>query len=133
MSLSVFLAKAIGLYYVLISLAFLVNKTRLRALMIETINTPASLLLSGFIALIIGIMLVVSHRLGVGDWHVLLTIVGWLALLKGLTLMFCPQVLVTLSLKWMQNEVAYTLTFLLTLFLGIVLLYFGTTQGSGIE
>lgn len=129
MSLSIFLAKAIGLYYVLLSLAFLVNKTRLRALMMETMNAPASMFLSGFIALIIGIMMVVSHNLWVEDWRVLLTIIGWLALLKGLTLIFYPQGLMKLSLKWMQNEAAYTFTFLLTLFLGGALLYFGNTQG----
>lgn len=101
--------------------------------MIETMNHPASLVLSGFIALIVGIMLVVSHNLWVEDWRVLLTIIGWMALFKGLVIIFFPHLLVNLSLKWMQNEVAYTLTFLFTLFLGVVLLYFGVMQGSGVE
>ncbi|MBI2707201.1 MAG: hypothetical protein HYX35_02655 [Proteobacteria bacterium] len=128
MDISIFLAKAIGIYYVFVSLAFLINKRKLRALIINTMNSPAYLLLSGFIALIIGILLTVSHNLWVEDWRVVITIIGWLALLKGMTIILFPQFLVTLSTKWMQNERAYYTTFLFVLFMGIILLYFGYTQ-----
>lgn len=125
MALSIFLAKAIGIYYIIVSLAFLINKTRLRGLIIDTMNNAAFLLLSGFMALIIGILLVVSHNLWVKDWRVIITIIGWLALLKGITIIFSPASLVNLSNKWMQNEAAYYPTFLFVLLIGILLLYFG--------
>lgn len=126
---SLFLAKAIGIYYVIVSIAFLLNKARLRALMIETMNNSAYLLLSGFIALIVGILLVVSHNLWVADWRVvIITIIGWLALLKGLTIIVFPNFLIKLSTRLMQNEVAYTITFLLVLLIGVILLYFGDTH-----
>lgn len=128
MDLSIFLAKAIGLYYVFVSIAFLIQKTRLRGLIIDTLNSPAYLLLSGFIALIIGILLVVSHNLWVEDWRVIITIIGWLALLKGMTIILFPQFLVNMSIKWMQNDMAYTLTFLFVLFMGALLLYFGNAH-----
>ena len=129
MDLSIFLAKAIGIYYIFVSIAFLINKIRLRGLIIETMNNPAFLLLSGFIALIIGILLVVGHNLWVEDWRVIITIIGWLALIKGMTIILFPQFLVNLSIKWMQNDAAYTITFLFVLLMGALLLYFGNVHG----
>lgn len=130
MDLSIFLAKVIGLYYVIISLSFLLNKIRLRALIIDMMNNPTSLLLSGFIALIIGILLVVSHNLWVEDWRVIITVIGWLALLKGITIIFFPTFLFNLSAKWMLNEAAYTIIFLFVLLMGILLLYFGYVHST---
>lgn len=129
MALSIFLAKAIGIYYIVVSIAFLINKTRLRGLIIDTMNNPAFLFLSGFMALIIGILLVVSHNLWVEDWRVIITIIGWLALLKGITIIFFPAPLIKLSKKWMQNDAAYYPTFLFVLLLGVLLLYFGYLHG----
>lgn len=125
MELSLFLAKAIGLYYIIVSIAYLFNKTRLRALTLGILNNPPYLMLSGFIALIIGILLVVTHNLWVWDWRVIITIIGWLAFLKGISILFIPEFMIDLSRKWMENNMAYYITFLIVLIIGIILFAYG--------
>jgi biotin transporter BioY len=125
MNLSVFLAKSIGFYYVFISFAFVINKIRLKPIMRDIINNPSLILLSGFIALILGILMVVSHSVWVKDWRVIITIASWLVLMKGMTIMLFPESLVSMSLKWMQNNVAYYAAFLFVFLLGVILLCFG--------
>lgn len=125
MNTSIFLAKALGLYYVFISLAFIINKKTLKPAIFDMINNMTIMIFSSFITLIIGILLIVSHNIWVEDWRLIITLIGWLALTKGLILMLFPDFLGALSRRWIENTTAYYGTFIFTLLLGLVLLYFG--------
>ena len=125
MNISIFLAKALGLYLIFISIAYILNKKRFKPLLLNMMNNPELMLISGFIPLIIGILIVVSHNMWVKDWRVIITIVGWLALIKGINIILFPEFLVKMSIKWIHNNTAYYITFFFTLLMGVVLLYFG--------
>ena len=43
--------------------------------------------------LICGLLIIVGHNIWVADWHVIVTIVGWLTVLKGVIVLMFPQVL----------------------------------------
>jgi hypothetical protein len=122
---SLFLAKALGIYFIVISVAYIANKNTFIPLVIDMTHNPGLLLLSGVIALIIGILFVVSHNIWVKDWRLIITISGWMALLKGINIIIFPHFLINLSLNWIQNDTAYYITFFLTFIFGSILLYFG--------
>ncbi len=42
----------------------------------------------GFVALIMGLLIVVSHNIWALDWPVAVTLIGWLVVLKGLVIIF---------------------------------------------
>ncbi|OJW52658.1 MAG: hypothetical protein BGO67_09325 [Alphaproteobacteria bacterium 41-28] len=125
MELSIFLAKAIGLYYVIISLGMILNGGRIKALLMEIMNNSALLFITGFFALILGILLVTSHNIWVADWRVLITLLGWGALLKGIMLVTLPQLMIEASKKWVQNTISYYITMCVVFLIGIFLLYHG--------
>lgn len=125
MNVSIFLAKAIGLYMLFISITYLVNKKRFKNLLMNMMNNAELMLITGFIALILGILIVVSHNIWVKDWRIIITIVGWMALMKGVNIILFPEFLINFSKKWIQNNVAYYSTFILTFLIGAVLLYYG--------
>jgi len=56
----------------------------------QVARDPALILLSGILLLVAGIAIVRAHNVWSGGWPVLVTIVGWLALLGGLARMFFP-------------------------------------------
>ncbi len=102
MELSIFLAKVLGLYLVIVPLAVLVNRKRLPRL-VEEFSTNIGLnILASIFALVLGLLLVVSHNIWTADWRVIITILGWLTLAKGVVrLFFLEQVqkLSRISLK----------------------------------
>jgi len=51
---------------------------------------PTLVYLNGTLLLIGGLALVRAHNLWVADWRVLVTLVGWVALVAGLYRMFMP-------------------------------------------
>jgi len=102
MELSIFLAKVLGLYLVIVSLAVLVNRKRLPRL-VEEFSTNIGLnFLASIFALVLGLLLVVSHNIWTADWRVIITILGWLTLAKGVVRFFFleqVQKLARISLK----------------------------------
>ena len=129
MDLSIFLSKALGIYLMVISVAFIMQERRLKSLILNMMHDSALMFVSGFMALIMGILLIVSHNMWVKDWRVIITIIGWAAFLKGLNIILFPEFLVNLSIKWVQNKVAYYATFFFTFLIGALLIYFGYGKG----
>ena len=123
MELSIFLAKVLGLYLVIVPLAVLVNRKHLPRL-VEEFSTNVGLnILASIFALVLGLLLVVSHNVWTADWRVLVTILGWLTLAKGVVrLLFLErmQKLSALSLKpW------WAVVLVLFVLVGLYLSYVG--------
>lgn len=53
---------------------------------------PMTPLLSGLYATLMGLFVVLCHNLWVADLRVLVTILGWMALLSGIMLLLIPEV-----------------------------------------
>ena len=123
MELSIFLAKVLGLYLVIVPLAVLVNRKHLPRL-VEEFSTNVGLnILASIFALVLGLLLVVSHNVWTADWRVLVTILGWLTLAKGVVrLLFLErmQKLSALSLKKPWWAVVLVLFVLVGLYLSYV-------------
>jgi len=130
MDISIFLAKSIGLYLVIISVGMILNGNKLKPAIREILKNPALVLFSGILALIIGILMIVAHNIWVKDWRVIITVLGWLTLIKGASRLFFPDYVINATTKWVEHKVAYYVTMFLTLLLGFILLYFGYFQGS---
>ena len=80
MELSVFLAKVLGLYLVIVAPAALLNRKHFPRLIKEFSDSLAMVVLSGFVALVLGLLLVVSHNVWTADWRVIITLLGWVTL-----------------------------------------------------
>ena len=123
MELSIFLAKVLGLYLVIVPVVVLVNRKHLPRL-VEEFSTNLGLnILASVFALVLGLLLVVSHNIWSRDWRVLITVLAWLTLAKGVVrLLFLEQMqkLAALSLKpW------WGAALVLCLLVGLYLSYVG--------
>ena len=125
MNLSIFLAQALGLYLIFLSIAYILNRKRFKPLLVDMMNNPGLMFVVGVIALIMGILMVVSHNIWVKDWRIIITIIAWMALFKGINIIFFPNFLNKISKKWIYNNNLYYITFFFTILMGAVLLYFG--------
>ena len=124
MDLSLFLAQVFGLYFVIAGVAMLVRPNAISTL-IETLGTRSSIYLTGFFALMLGIPLVLIHNIWDGSWRVIITIMAWLALLKGVARIFFPDMVVGWAQGLARNPGMVKLMVWIMVVLGFYLLYIG--------
>jgi len=121
---SLFLAKVVGLYLLIISIALLNNRANFMRMVDDLVSSPGVTAVSGIVALILGILMVVVHNIWVWDWRVVLTLLAWITLLKGVLRLFVPDSIERMA-KWYHNRAFYYGTGILTLLLGVFLCYHG--------
>ena len=126
MEVSIFLAKVIGLYYVIVFVAVMVNRKNLPRLAAGFSENLALGYLAGFLAVVVGLLIVVSHNVWVADWRAIITVVGWLALLKGIVLMISPGSAGRHG-KLLRSPMIFVL-YGVVLVLGVYLAYVGFTS-----
>lgn len=121
MDTSKFLSKVIGLYFIIISTAMFVNMHHFVANVKLLTHYPSLMFVTGFMTLILGLVMVVSHNIWKWNWQVVITIIAWVVLLKGLSILFLPQEMDKVSISFVEHEkfayVAAALDFVLGLFL----------------
>lgn len=124
-SRTAFLSKLVGLYVVVIAIAVVVNKQMMVATVTGLFQDPAVVVISGVMALGIGLAIVLGHNVWSGTAAIIVTIIGWLSLLKGLALLLLPanvQAAYFLAVHYNQYFYAYAAV---TLVVGIYLTYEG--------
>ena len=124
MNASNYLAELWGITIVVVSLALLIKPKRLEKLFREVEN-EATMFFWGTFSLVVGIAMVLAHNLWVRDWRVIITILGWLSLIKGLDVLFLPE---RMRKRWakMENR-QWRPIFVFLLFIGLVITYLGFT------
>lgn len=124
MCISVFYAQVIGLWLFLVALAMIVHHGRFRKTVSETLNNASLMTFTGFIALGLGLLIVVSHNIWVSDWPVVVTIFGWVLIFQGIMRIFWPESFARM-MKDMLAKSGYTVMSWVWLIVGIYLLWAG--------
>jgi hypothetical protein len=125
MQTSVFLAKLIGPILVLAGAALLVNRKLMDAIARELLSGPLLLPLLGLLDFAAGLAIVLTHNVWVADWRVIITILGWLLMVRGAVRLLITDQARAFGSKLLKNKNAVTIALAVTLGLGLVLSYFG--------
>lgn len=122
---SKFLSKVIGIYLMIISAAMLFNMPLFLSEVNLLLQNASMMFVAGFFTIIIGVLLVVSHNVWQWNWKVMITLISWLVLLKGVSLIFYPQLIDRISIHFANNmTVAYIVAGLYFIF-GIIFCILG--------
>ena len=88
---TVFLGKLLGLYLVAISVGMLANRRKTMATINEMARSGPWMLFSGMVATTAGLAVALGHQVWTGGaLPVVVTVMGWAALLKGVMLLLVP-------------------------------------------
>ena len=123
MEVSFFLAKIFGVYLIISALAVMVNKDRYKDAYKELKRDKLQTHVMGSLALVIGLLVVGFHNVWVG-WPILITIIGWSAILKGSMILIAPDLMIKFS-KDMGWDDSMNLYGFAGLIIGAFLLYIG--------
>jgi vacuolar-type H+-ATPase subunit I/STV1 len=131
-SRTVFLSRLIGLYCILIALCMMTRGQATVETVTALLQNPAMTLILGVITLAAGLAMVLVHNIWSGNaLAVVVTLVGWMALIKSLFFLFLPpetEAAVFLGrLHYQQLFYLYAAT---SLVLGVYLTYGGFRSKS---
>ena len=117
MELSIIIAKIIGIIYCSFGIGLLLNGEFYKREIPKMVENTSFLLLGGFIAIIFGVFMIQYHNIWEANWTLLITIIGWIALIKGVSLLAFPTFTGGTFIKFFSK--------VNTTYLGVFLLLFG--------
>ena len=94
MELSYFLAQLFGLTLAIYAVAMMQQPRLIRSMMKELGESAMVTTVFSFIAIMGGLAVVLTHNVWMLGWPVIITIFGWASLLKGITFLMAPKMLV---------------------------------------
>lgn len=118
MDISIFLAEFWGWYLLIFFVILSFNPRRIRQIF-EDLNDQKFTIMAAFLAIIVGLLNILAHNVWEADWRLIVTLIGWLALLLGLSLFAFPK----MAGRWLDYinmklvQVLYVLLFLIGIFL----------------
>jgi hypothetical protein len=128
---TVFLSKLVGLYCLLLGLSMLVHKDATVAAVNSLLANPGVLLLGGLMGITIGLAIVLGHNVWSGGAPaIIVTLFGWIALIKGVIVLFLPPQAAAGYLAALHYEQLLYLYSALMVILGAYLTYAGFKSGS---
>jgi hypothetical protein len=127
-----FLSKLVGLYCILVPLAMILHKSESVATVTTLLRNPLAMFMLGIITVGAGLAMVLAHNVwSQGALAVVVTLVGWMALAKGLAFLFLPPGMeAALYLRTLHYERLFYLYMAIDLALGIYLTYSGFARSS---
>ncbi len=102
METTLFLAQFWGWLMVITCLLLLANKKALSSMMAH-MKDDGFVFLTGFMALVLGLLTVLMHNVWVSDWPVVVTLFGWASLLKGALRVGFPKATGQMVAKFTSN------------------------------
>jgi len=125
METSLILAKIIGPLFLIVGVGIFINLEHYRRLVVDFGASPLSIYMAGTTAVLLGLLIVAYHNVWEWRWPVIVTILGWLTLLKGAVRIIFPKLVAERSERYGRNTNIMMTTAIVVLVLGGVLIYFG--------
>ncbi len=120
MEISIFFAKLWGSFFVIFGLLFIIVRQLGRT--IEMTEDRVFVISTGYILLLMGLVTVILHNVWVWGWPLVITVIGWSTLLKGVGKTGFPDLIHQQAQRFKNRQ---WLSAFLLLILGAWLLWVG--------
>lgn len=119
---TILIAQVLGIFFAVAGISMIAGGKRTAEAVEASVQNKGILWLWGIIALVIGAGIVVLNNMWTSGIALLVTIIGWLALVKGVFILLAPDAAASLYRKFNKSGL---LVFcgVIALILGLVLLY----------
>jgi hypothetical protein len=129
METPVFIARIFGLCYLIIGAGFMFNRKAFQRVMDDFCKNAALVFYGGILALVIGVVIILIHNVWVANWTVIITIIGWAGLIKGIWIIVFPNTVSKFMQAYQKNENLLMVHSVVVLIFGAVLTFFGFFAG----
>jgi hypothetical protein len=122
---SIFLARLLGPLLLVPGIGLLLTPRMFRAMATELIGSVLLIYLFGLIDFTAGLAIVLTHNVWVANWRVLITLIGWLLLIRGAIRILAADRLKPFAAKLFRNKLLIPVSGGVMVILGLILCYFG--------
>ncbi len=129
METSVFIARIFGLCYLVVGVGFMFNRKAFQRVMEDFCKNAALVFYGGILTLVIGVVIILTHNVWVAGWTVIITVIGWLAFIKGIWIIVFPNTVSGFIQAYQKNENLPMVHAIAALVFGVVLTFFGFFAG----
>jgi hypothetical protein len=119
---TVIITQVLGVFFIVVGISMTFNSKGTRNAIEASIENKGILFLWGMLALLIGAWIVDLNNMWTSGMPLLVTILGWLALIKGVFILIFPNATASLYRKFNKGGMLM-LVGVVVLIIGLVLLY----------
>ena len=94
---SLVIAQILGPMYVIVAVGLFLNAPAYQRVFEEFLESPVLAYLGGLLALTFGLLVLAFHNVWRADWTLVVTLIGWMGLIKGTLLVVYPSAVIRLS------------------------------------
>jgi len=123
------IAQVLGPLYLVAGVGLIAAPERFDRLIAEMEASPGQAFTWGFLALGLGLLILAVHPGWAADWTLLVTLIGWLATVKGVLLLLAPDMTARLTRRLMPTPARLRAWSAVPLALGAVLAAMGFGAG----
>ena len=120
MEISIFFAKLWGSFFLMFGILFIVSRQLGKT--IEMTDDKAFVISTGYITFLMGLVTVILHNVWVYDWPVVITVLAWSTLIKGIMKIGFPEWIHARAQMFKKGQM---LSAFCLIILGLYLLYMG--------
>lgn len=122
MEASIFLGKLFGYVLVLMALHVFFCKKHFRAYAEHMLENPGVANFMSFFAVIMGVLLLLYHNVWAADWGIVVTLLCWVVLIRGLFGFFCPEGMAKMARKMLESSSGLYIAAVINAVIGVFLL-----------
>ena len=127
MELSLFLAKLLGLYLLIMAVIWIVRRKEVDLSAKQIIASRGMLALQAAGSILFGLFIVIDHPIYELSWRGLITLIGYLCILRGLLRLAFPVQVQRLGTKMLTKW--FIPAIILIFVIGAILTYYGFMMG----
>jgi hypothetical protein len=125
MATSIFLAKLLGPLLLLVGISVALTPRTFKTMASEVVHSVTLVYLFGLMDFAAGLAIVLVHNVWVADWRVLITLLGWLMLLRGIARTVATETVMQRAAGIIRRTQLYVVAAGVMIVIGLVLCYFG--------
>ncbi len=125
MALTVYLARFFGIYITLMGIVMMVRRKAILELTTAIIEQRALIFILAMLRVLIGLAIVLAHNQWRGTLAIVVTLIGWITLLRGIALMLLPADAERKVLTIFERSSQYHAAAIIAILFGLWLSYAG--------
>jgi hypothetical protein len=125
MATSLFLARLLGPLLLAVGAGILINPKPFHAMASEVVRSVTLVYLFGLFDFAAGLAIVLTHNVWTANWRALITLLGWLMLIRGAVRILAPEAIMGFAAQVLRNKQMIPIAGTVTGILGLVFCYFG--------
>jgi uncharacterized protein YjeT (DUF2065 family) len=124
MATSLLITKILAIFYTATGLGVIFSPKYYSKVFETMLKNNGVIYTIGLSAVVAGFLITSYHNVWVKDWRVVITIIGWIIFIKGVTTLMFPDQIIKIAHSILKEKI-FVLFGALSLALGLVLGYFG--------